>query len=362
VRQEVWGELQLLLDQELNRLPVKYRLAVVLCDLEGRSRKEAARQLQIPEGTLSSRLTTARALLAKRLARHGVTVSAVALAGMLSHNAASAGVPTSVVSSTIKAAPLVAAGQTTASGLISIRVATLTEGVLKAMLLRKLKIATAVLLIVTLTALGVGYLCGPSAVAQQPADKKEKEPPAEKKDAHKDTPEEEAKGKTDPAGVPLEAQLVARKDKYVLDLAGKERKAEKEVTGKLAGTWKVVSAEMDGKEVDEGVKATRWVIAGTTFTAKLPQEGKGEFACKLGEADKRETIDVEVLRAERDGGPKKRVYPGIYSLEGDTLKVCYALPGKERPTTFATKPGSGDSLPGEGGTLFVLKRESGEKK
>src|SRR5262245_41346591 len=102
VPQDRGGELQLLLDQELNRLPVKYRLAVVLCDLEGRSRKEAARQLKIPEGTLSSRLTTARAMLAKRLARHGVTVSGAALAAMLSHNTASAGVPTSVVSSTIK--------------------------------------------------------------------------------------------------------------------------------------------------------------------------------------------------------------------------------------------------------------------
>jgi RNA polymerase sigma factor (sigma-70 family) len=70
-----WAELRLVLDHELNRLPEKYLAAILLCDLEGRTRKEAARQLGVPEGTLSGRLTTARRLLAKRLAGRGVTLS-----------------------------------------------------------------------------------------------------------------------------------------------------------------------------------------------------------------------------------------------------------------------------------------------
>src|SRR5947209_2918028 len=53
----LWQDLQPLLDQELSRLPDKYRVAIVLCDLEGKTRKEVARQLKIPEGTLSSRLS-----------------------------------------------------------------------------------------------------------------------------------------------------------------------------------------------------------------------------------------------------------------------------------------------------------------
>ena len=59
-------------------------MPVILCDLEGKTRKEAAQQLGCPEGTLASRLARARTMLAKRLARHGLVVSGGSLAAALS--------------------------------------------------------------------------------------------------------------------------------------------------------------------------------------------------------------------------------------------------------------------------------------
>src|SRR5262249_7506086 len=129
--QDLWCDLQPLLDEELSRLPDRYRAVVVLCDLEGQTRKEAARQLRVPEGTVAGRLARARAMLAKRLARHGLTVSGGALAAVVSRQSAAACVPPSVVTSTIQAASTFAAGNAAATGGISVKVAILMEGVLK---------------------------------------------------------------------------------------------------------------------------------------------------------------------------------------------------------------------------------------
>src|SRR5206468_4194999 len=104
------------------------------------------------EGTVASRLARARIMLAKRLTQRGVALSGGALAAVLAQQAASAGVPASVVMSTIKAANLFAAGQ----AVISSKVAALAEGVLKAMLMNKLKPALAVLVVVAMVGL-VGY-------------------------------------------------------------------------------------------------------------------------------------------------------------------------------------------------------------
>jgi RNA polymerase sigma factor (sigma-70 family) len=155
------AELLSLLDRELTLLPERYRVPVVLCDLEGLTRKEAARRLGWREGTLAGRLFRARAILAKRMSRQGLSISGGLLAASLSEAAGAC--PTSLVTTAIQAAIGAAAGHVTA---VSAAVLSLTQGVLKTMLITKLKVMTAGLLVGCLV-VGTGA-AGYRALASEP--------------------------------------------------------------------------------------------------------------------------------------------------------------------------------------------------
>jgi RNA polymerase sigma factor (sigma-70 family) len=162
-REETWDDLRTVLDQELQRMSGKYRAVIVLCDLGGKTRKEAAEQLGWPEGTVAGRLAAARTMLAKRLTRHGFGASAGVLAALLGRQA-SAGVSPPVVAATASAATLFAAGQ---AGVISVEVAALAEGVLRSMLLSKVKTAAAALALVGFLLGGGGLLTSATLGAGQ---------------------------------------------------------------------------------------------------------------------------------------------------------------------------------------------------
>jgi len=155
---KTWHDLEPIIDEELERLPKNYRAPVVLCDLEGKTRKDAARQLGWPEGTVSGRLARARKLLAKRLTARGVTLSVVTLSSALTTSTASAAVPAILKSNVVRAGLLIACGKIVPASLVSLQVCRLSEQVAKSVLLAKHWVAAAFLTAAGLVLTGTGLV------------------------------------------------------------------------------------------------------------------------------------------------------------------------------------------------------------
>ena len=112
---------------------------------------------------------------------------------------------------------------------------------------------------------------------------------------------------------------------------------------KFTGTWQAVSVFRDGREVQE--EKVILTVKGEKYTLQTGKETV-EGTHKLDPTRKPKTID-----AVRTAGPDKgKTLLGIYELTNDTFKICVAAPGKDRPTEFASKPGSGTRL-------MVFKRQ-----
>jgi RNA polymerase sigma factor (sigma-70 family) len=299
VEQELWNDLRPLLDQELSRLSDVYRVVIVLCDLEGKTRKEAARHLGLPEGTVGSRLARARVLLAKRLTERGVTVSGGALAAVLSQNVASAGAPDSVVSNTIGAASLFAARQSAA--VISPTVATLTEGVLKAMLVSKLKAVVTVALVLGLVATGATVLSLRTVAAQ-----------GEKRAVAEELPAALLSN-----GVPAAATGRASADEATID-----------------GTWVIQSFVLAGQPVPDDVLKR---LQATPLKVQAGKLTTPEGVDVVFDATKK-PHEVVGTHPHFDG------YHGIYKIDGDVLTVCRTSRDNPRPTSFSSTKENGWQL------------------
>jgi RNA polymerase sigma-70 factor (ECF subfamily) len=295
-----------LLDQELSRLPDKYREAVVLCELQGKTREEAAEQLGVPTGTLSGRLTTARRMLAKRLTRRGVTLSGAALATVLTPSITSASVPPALLGATVRSSAALAAG----ASVVSANVATLMHGVQKSMLLAKLKLTTGVLLTVALLGGGASALCYCAYRVQ--AEEPRVEQPS-KADARQDNPQ------------------------VVLQPSDKDR---------LQGLWVPIGGMVHGTKTDPADgKLLMWKMFFDGDRVTIPDDRTVHFTLDPTKQPK----EIDIM-----GKDKRPMILAIYEFEGDKLKVSFMKSAGrpwdvERPTDFDTAKNES--------VLIVLKRE-----
>ena len=153
-------DLAALLHEEIDRLPERYRVPVVLCDLQGLTHERTARHPGWPVGTVKTRLARAREMLRGRLSRRGLGMPAGLLPSRELFRAFpvqgfESALPGRLVDSTVRAAAPVAAGKSLAAGVISSHVAFLIAEVQKTMVVTKLKAAAVVALIGAVGAAGV---------------------------------------------------------------------------------------------------------------------------------------------------------------------------------------------------------------
>ncbi len=304
------ADLLSLLDQELSRLPDTYRTAIVLCDLEGSTRKEAARRLGWPEGTVAGRLARARALLARRLTRRGAVVSGGALAAALAESAAGAAVPPLLVASVQRTALSLAAGET-AAALVTPEVHALMEGVCKTMLVSKIKAMTALAGVVVAVGLGLGGAGLIPVLPGRGGDAFGAAPPAEDK--------EEARSPSKPDEKPA------------------PEVADKELV-RLVGTWKVLAGTAGSRALTPA-ELRGYHLAldgeGTLSFQKIGMAGRKQFAVEVDPRKDPKQMNLYPIGADED-----KCVRAVYQLDKDSLQIAwYDALDRRQPPPRVANPG-----------------------
>ncbi len=312
-----WAETAAVLDEELSRLPARWREPLVLCHLEAHTLDEAARTLGWSRSTLRRRLVEAREALAGRLIRRGVWPAA--LAGALAVDClAPAAVPPRLAAATVR----VAAGRTAAG--VASDVSALTEGVVMTMPRLKLTIAAAVL--------AAGLLVVGTGAAGNPAAPPDRDVPTPTADPAKAGP---PRGSAPAGEKTLALQPPGARAPTPLD--------------RWQGRWRVTHAAIAGKDrKDERVGLEEIVVAGKRLTLRYRAADAADPAALAEVAG-----ELELIPPVPGKGPLADpgftfhlLIPvvGVYHFAGDTLVVCYIPPGspegEKRPVGFGSWAGS----------------------
>lgn len=297
------SELSRAVDEELAKLPDKYREPVVLCELEGVSRKVAAARLGIPEGTVSSRLATAHRMLAKRLTAKGLAAAGVT--AVLANQASA--VPDTLAEAALRAAidgPPAAVTQ-------------LASEVSKMLLWNKLK-AVAVVSVFLACSIGVGLTANALAA---------------------DEPKVKAPVPTKP------------------DDMGKPADKKPDDAKLLQGKWVPKAVAWDPPPaVEPGAKFFpanhELTFTGTDLT----------WVSFTLDDPKNRSTQTKPFKLDQTTSPKELTSGDmecVYELDGDRLKVAMYFLTPGRPKGFNAK----DSPPGKGHVILIeLTRVKDEKK
>ena len=276
-------DLRLIIDEELARLPEKYRAPVLLCDLGGRSIDEAAGVLKWPRGTVGTRLTKARSILKTRLARRGLGLGA----GLTVIQASADPVSAAWINQTAHSATLYATSGTTTAG--TTPAAVLATQILWEMTMSKMKLSAAVLI--------VGLTLG---------------------------------------GISLVALRAESGRGTIAAPLGADDPKSKTDRDRLHQSWVLTTATTNGKTsvITEDLMRSSWVFQGDTVVVKTKRGPEMTFTVSLDPSKSPKTMRLESTKPD-----KGRNLTAIYVLTDETLKLGWIESGDNAiPADFETAP------------------------
>jgi RNA polymerase sigma factor (sigma-70 family) len=315
----LWRDLRPVLDEEIARLPEKYRLPVVLCYLSGLTTDEAARRLGIPRGTVLSRLAWARERLRGRLSLRGVTLSAGLSVAVLA-----AAAPASVVKSAARAALSFVGGQPTAATAGAVR---LMEGVLRDMVMNRVKNGLLVVLGLVVIGVGVGLWAARTATAE-PTERKHEEAARQAAPAEPPGGKEEARVPEAPRPIGVWERTVVGKEGGSITLTIRVDAQRVTLTQSMTDKGKTIKATIEGDYSVSRDYVLYGFVTGIDVSEGIePEEAaKGQAAILDQPFCVRYRLDANALtlRDIKLGGVKDNDQDGLQMLAGRYKKKVAA--------------------------------------